>query len=534
MKRKVLLVYPEIPITYWSFKYSLEFIGKKTIFPPLGLLTVAAMLPEEWELKLVDLNAETLDPADVADADMAFLSAMMIQQDSFREVVSLCREHGTTVVAGGPYATSSHHEIDGVDHFILNEAEVTLPLFLNDLEKDKAVHIYEDETRPDITKSPVPRFDLIDPDVYSSMPLQFSRGCPFNCEFCDIIELFGRVPRTKDPDQFVRELDTLVSVGDVRSVFIVDDNLIGNKKRVKDLLRAIVAWQKNNNYPVSFQAETSINLADDEELLDLMEEAAFDMVFVGIETPDEETLKSTQKLQNIRGNMLENVEKIQRRGIEVTAGFIVGFDSDPEDIFDVQIDWIQRSGIIQAMVGLLDALPNTQLYRRLQKEGRLLGDSSGNNTHDLDLNFIPKMPVSKVIPGYLRVLSEIYDPENYFERAFELYKRLPGNKKVYRPFTKREARALFLSFYRQTFSRYGHHYLRFLWKSLRYDARLFSEAVAMAIKGYHLFKITGMLLEEDVNMYIENAEKAVPGSWLRRGTGAPGSKKKVALQGLKA
>ncbi len=529
MNRNVLMVYPEIPITYWSFKYSLEFIGKKTIFPPLGLLTVAAMLPEDWNLKLIDMNVEELNETDVAEADMVLISAMMVQQESFRKVISQCEKHGTTVVAGGPYATSSHKDIEGVDHFILNEAEVTLPAFLDDLEKGEAKYIYEDDTKPDITKAPVPRFDLINPKVYSSMPLQFSRGCPFNCEFCDIIELFGRVPRTKDPEQFVNELDAVCLVDGVQSVFIVDDNLIGNKKRVKDLLRAIIQWQKEHNYPVSLQAEASINLADDDELLDLMEEAAFDMVFVGIETPDEETLKSTQKLQNIRGNMLENVEKIQRRGIEVTAGFIIGFDSDPEDIFDIQIDWIQRSAIIQAMVGLLDALPNTQLYRRLQQEGRLLGDSSGNNTHDLNLNFIPKMAPSKVIHGYLRVLSEIYDPKNFFERAYQLYTRLPGNKKVYRPFSRSEARALFLSLFRQTFSRYGHHYLRFLWRALRYDARLFSEAIAMSIKGYHLFKITDMLLDEDPGMYIENAESAAPGRWVRRGTGAPVGRKRVAL-----
>jgi len=413
MKRRVLLVSPRIPMTYWSYKYALPFVKKKALLPPLGLLTVAAMLPEDYELRLVDMNVAELRREEVEWADMVFLSAMLVQQQSFDEVVVLCRECGKPVVAGGPYPISSFEKIEGVHHFVLDEAELTLPVFLRDLEQGKAKHIYRDERKPDLSLAPLPRFDLVDVTQYESMPLQFSRGCPFDCEFCDIIEMFGRKPRTKSPEQFLREVDHVYNTGFRGSLFIVDDNFVGNKNKVKELLRSLVSWQRKHRYPFTVSTEASITLARDEELLDLMVSAGFTMVFVGIETPDDKTLAMTHKTQNLREDVLSSVVRIQKKGIEVSGGFIVGFDGEEEDIFERQKTFIQKAGIPTAMVGLLMALPNTRLYRRLKREGRVLSDAGGNNTHDFALNFIPQMSREKLLGGYKWLLAEVFSPYNY-------------------------------------------------------------------------------------------------------------------------
>ncbi|HSV97831.1 MAG TPA: B12-binding domain-containing radical SAM protein [Spirochaetota bacterium] len=503
-KQRVLLVYPEIPTTYWSFKYALSFVGKKSVLPPLGLITIAAMLPDSWECRLVDMNAETLDDGAIEWADMVFVSAMLVQRASFEEVVARCNRLGRTVVAGGPFPTAMHGDIEGVDHFVLNEAEITLPLFLGDFENGGPRGVYSDETRPDITSTPVPRFDLLNIDYYSTISLQYSRGCPFNCEFCDIVEMFGRTPRTKTPEQFLGEMEALHATDFRGPLFIVDDNFIGNKRNVKQLLRAIIPWQKERGYPFSLSTEASINLAEDDELLDLMVDAGFMMAFVGVETPVEESLALTGKSQNLKTNMLESVRKIQERGIEVTGGFIIGFDSDPEDIFERQIRFIRDSAIPTAMVGLLMALPNTRLYRRLEAEGRLLGLSTGNNTHDAEMNFIPKLPRRALEDGYRRVIGEIYSPRTYFDRCLELLRRYPAKKKVnvkktsYRGKNRLlsilEARALFASLFRQGFSWYGFEYVRFLVKSIFINPSRFPQTVGMAIEGHHFLTITAEIL----------------------------------------
>ncbi|MBN2400947.1 MAG: B12-binding domain-containing radical SAM protein [Spirochaetes bacterium] len=510
MKTKVLLVYPEIPTTYWSFKYSLSFLNKKSSMPPLGLLTVAALMPEHYELKLLDMNVTDLTREAIENADIVFASAMLVQKDSMRKVINMCMECGTPLAAGGPYPTSSYKDIEGVDYFILNEAEITLPEFIKDYDNGTAKKIYTSDIKPDLAETPVPRFDLLENMAdYGSMALQYSRGCPFNCEFCDIIEMFGRTPRTKTPGQFIEEMEHLYNTGFRGSLFIVDDNFIGNKAKVKELLREIIRWQNKNKFPFNIFTEASINLAQDDELLDLMVKAGFRYVFVGIETPDTNTLASMQKKQNLKEDILENVIKIQSRGLEVLGGFIVGFDTDPEDIFERQIRFIQEAGIPLAMIGLLTAISNTQLYRRLEAEGRILGASSGNNTHNFELNFIPKMPADKLVNGYKQIISEIYKPKNYFERCWTLISRLPKKKTLNKRIELIFIKAFFLSLFKQSFSKYGFIYLKFLLKVLFKKPSFFVPAVIQAVKGYHFFKITEEILQAEafstmLDVYMEH------------------------------
>ncbi|MCU0848384.1 MAG: B12-binding domain-containing radical SAM protein [Spirochaetes bacterium] len=506
MKKKILMVYPEIPTTYWSFRHAMPFAGKKALMPPLGLITVAAMIPAHYEIRLVDMNISRLDERDVLWSDIVFISAMIVQKDSFARVVETCNRLGRPVAAGGPYPTTSHDEIRGVDHFILNEGEVTLPKFIADYQAGRPAGIYTDETKPDITKTPVPRFDLLEIDAYGSMALQSSRGCPYNCEFCDIIEMFGRTPRYKKPEQLTAEMEALKGAGYTGPLFIVDDNFIGNRKKVKEILARIIVWQEENGRPFSLYTEASINLAQDGVLMDMMVEAGFNMVFIGIETPDTETLEMTNKQHNVRTDIMESVGKIQRKGIEVLAGFILGFDNEPENIFDLQLEFIRKSGIPLAMIGLMMALPNTQLHRRLQREGRLRGGTHGNNTHEFELNFIPTMPVEKLVAGYKRVISEIYRPSRYFDRCFTLIKRLPKKKLAGRPVTRGDIKALFMSLAKQSFTRYGHRYLAFIIKTLLFNPWNMAAAFNLSIKGYHFFKITGDIIRaNEFKEYIDRS-----------------------------
>src|SRR6267142_1471504 len=418
---KVLLVYPEFPDTYWSFRHALSFIGKRSAFPPLGLLTVSAMLPASWERRVVDMNVRSLKPSDIEWADMVFATAMLIQKDSLREVVDRCKAKGKRVAIGGPYVTTTLDLVDA-DHVFLGEAETTLPEFIDDLAHGEPKRTYQAAERPPLSITPVPDFHLAELKRYSSMSVQYSRGCPFNCEFCDIIEIYGRVPRTKSNSQMLNELDALRRVGWRGPVFIVDDNFIGNKKNVRKLLPELADWQERHGHPFELFTEASVNLADDDALLKDMQRAGFYRVFLGIETPDAASLKEAQKTQN-RGDLVESVKKIQSYGMEVMAGFIVGFDNDPEDIFERQINFIRESAIPLAMVGLLNALPETQLWKRLEREGRLLGtDASGNNTV-CTLNFKTVMDPARLIAGYQSIMRTIYSPREYYQRALDSMKR---------------------------------------------------------------------------------------------------------------
>ncbi len=425
---KILLVYPRYPDTFWSFRYALKFLSKKASFPPLGLLTVAAMLPAEWEKRVVDLNVNLLSDEDIKWADYLFISSMAVQKDSAKEVIARCKVLNTRVVAGGPLFTTGYEDFEGVDHFVLGEAEVTLPRFLTDLAKGRPEHIYSSKERPDLSKTPIPAWSLIDMKHYSAMSLQYSRGCPFDCDFCDIIVLNGHKPRTKDKQQTVDELEALYRHGWRGSLFIVDDNFIGNKKKLKtETLPAMIKWSKQRKYPFLFFTEASINLADDDELMELMAEAGFNRVFVGIETPNEASLMECNKWQNRNRDLVAAVKKIQSHGFEVQGGFIIGFDSDPVSIFKRQINFIQKTGIVTAMVGLLNAPNGTKLYTRLKRENRLLKDMSGDNT-DFSINFIPKMKYETLVAGYKNVLDTIYSPRHYYERVVTFLKEYKPRK----------------------------------------------------------------------------------------------------------
>jgi radical SAM superfamily enzyme YgiQ (UPF0313 family) len=488
---KILLVYPEFPDTYWSFRHALSFEGKRSAYPPLGLLTVSAMLPDAWERRLVDMNIQPLKPSDIKWADMVFASAMIVQKDSLRRVVELCQAEGKRVVIGGPYVTSGAERLPQADHIFLGEAETTLPEFIRDLESGVPKRVYQAAERPALSAAPIPDFHLAELRRYSAMPVQYSRGCPFQCEFCDIIEIYGRVPRTKSNEQMVAELDALLRVGWRGTVFIVDDNFIGNKRNVKRLIPVLADWSERNGRPFSFITEASVNLAEDDELLDGMRRAHFRRVFLGIETPVEESLKEAQKGQNMRRNLLHSVRKIQSYGMEVMAGFIVGFDNDPDDIFERQIEFIRESAIPLAMVGLLTALPDTQLWRRLEREGRLLLESTGNNT-DGSLNFVPKMDATRLIEGYKSIMRAIYSPGEYYKRALDCLERVvAGAPEARRKSFANDVMTLFrIVLALGIRDRERGEFWRYLSCALTRHREKFADAVRLAAVGYHFRKLT--------------------------------------------
>ena len=495
---KALLVYPEFPDTYWSFKHALSFERKQSAFPPLGLLTVSALLPEVWERRLVDMNVRPLSDSDIEWADIVLLSAMLVQKDSLRQVIKRCKALGRRVMVGGPYVTTSAEDVLEADHLFLGEAETTLPEFIHDFERGEAKRVYRAAERPQLSISPLPHFHLAELRRYNAMVVQYSRGCPFQCEFCDIIEIYGRIPRTKSNRQLIAELDTLRQLGWRGLVFIVDDNFIGNKRNVKLLLPELAEWSERYNYPFSFLTEASVNLADDDELLEGMRRAGFRRVFLGIETPVVESLEETKKTQNTRRDLLESVRKIQSHAMEVLAGFIVGFDNDPEDVFEQQIKFISESAIPMAMVGMLTALPETQLWRRLKTEGRLLGESGGNLTHST-LNYIPRMDSARLVEGYKRILRTIYSPPEYYRRALDCLARVVQDRRETPPLKGSE---MLLSFARVTFAlgirdSARREFWRYLLHAAADHRNKFPYAVVLAAVGYHFRRITESYCAEE-------------------------------------
>ncbi|MBN1311486.1 MAG: B12-binding domain-containing radical SAM protein [Anaerolineae bacterium] len=485
---RILLVYPEFPDTFWSFKHALKFIRKKAGAPPLGLLTVAAMLPHGWEKRLVDLNATSLSQDDLAWADYVFISAMVVQRDSAQALIARCKEAGVKMVAGGPLFTMEPERFPDVDHLVLNEAELTLPPFLADLANGRAQRVYATDEHPDITQTPAPLWHLANFKHYDTVSIQFSRGCPFNCDFCNVTALLGRRPRLKTAEQIIAELDGLYALGWRKGVFFVDDNFIGNKKQLKaELLPALIEWRKGKT-GMPFNTEVSINLVDDPELISLMTQAGFNTVFVGIETPNEDSLIECSKIQNKNRDLVESVKQLQRAGLQVQGGFIVGFDSDPISIFQQQIDFIQKSGIVTAMVGLLQAPPGTRLYERLQSEGRLLDDMSGDNV-DGSTNIVPKMGLDTLREGYRKILSQIYAPKSYYDRVLTFLREYQPPK-IKTHLDMQHILALWRSIYQLGIRgvERAEYWRLFFWTLFR-RPRLFPMAITFAIYGFHFRQV---------------------------------------------
>ncbi len=487
---KILLVYPDYPDTFWSFKYALQFVSKKASEPPLGLLTAAAILPGKWEKKLVHMRVTPLKDKDLEWADMVFISAMSIQKESARQVIRRCREKGRKIAAGGPLFTTMYDEFPEVDYLVLNEAEITLPRFLEDLENGCPKHIYTTGEFADITTTPPPLWELVKMKNYTTMNIQYSRGCPFNCDFCGISTLYGDHVRTKTKEQVLTELESIYARGWRSGVFFVDDNFIGNKGKLKnEILPAVIQWMEKRDYPFTFKTEVSINLADDMELMQSMVDAGFDSVFIGIETPNEESLAECNKIQNKNRSLITAVKRIQNAGLQVDAGFIVGFDNDPPSIFDRMSAFIQESGIVTAMVGLLNAPRGTRLSRRLEKEGRLLEDITGDNT-DFSINFVPKMEMDTLMNGYKTVLRKIYSPANYYRRVRGFIKEfVPLSKKAF-SFSFTSIKALLKSMVRLgIIGRERVHFWKLFFWTLYNRPQLFPLAITYSIYGFHFRKI---------------------------------------------
>lgn len=504
--KNILMIYPEYPDTFWGFKHALKFASKKAALPPLGLLSIASYLPEEWNVKLVDMNCERLKERDVRNSDFVFLSAMAVQRKSVKEVIAQCNDLNVPVVVGGPLFTTEPDHFPEADHFVLGEAEEIMPDLVKDIENGKLKRYYASPDFPDIRKVPVPRWDLLNLRWYYSMGIQYSRGCPYDCEFCEIGALNGHVPRSKSTEQIIQELQSLYDLGWRRSVFFVDDNFIGKRVELKgEVLPAIIKWQKAHNYPFSFYTEVSIDLADDNELITLMTKAGFNRVFVGIETPDVESLKETNKYQNIRHDLEKSVEKLHSSGLEVQGGFIIGFDNDTPTIFKRQFNFIQRTGIATAMVGMLNAPRGSKLYERMRNEGRLISEFVENNV-EISINLIPRMNIRTLISGYQKLLKQLYSPVNYYKRLrkFLSVYEVPGVLKL-RRVTFTDARAFLRSLVViGIFGKERFEYWKLLIWSLVKKRRHFPLAVALAISGYHFRKISEKISKKKVPLPNEN------------------------------
>ena len=422
---KALLVYPIFPKSFWSFEKTIQLLGRKTFLPPLGLITVAAILPQEWDFKLVDRNVRDITEAEWNWADIVILSGMIVQKEDLLSIIQEAKQRGKKVAAGGPYPTALPQECQavGIDYLILDEGEITLPMFVEAIEKGESSGVFRATEKPNVTITPIPRYDLLDFGAYAVMSVQFSRGCPFQCEFCDIIVLYGRKPRTKTPQQLIAELEYLYKLGWRETVFMVDDNFIGNKRNVKLLLKELKPWMEEKGYPFTFNTEASVDLAQDQELMDMMVACNFGSVFLGIETPDEESLKITKKFQNTRDTLIDSVDRIISSGIRVMAGFIIGFDGEKAGAGDRIVRFVEKTNIPVAIYSMLQALPDTALWHRLEKEGRLLGGSGDINQTTL-MNFVPTRPLEEIAREFIDGFWELYDPEKFLDRTYRCYRIL--------------------------------------------------------------------------------------------------------------
>jgi radical SAM superfamily enzyme YgiQ (UPF0313 family) len=501
----VLLVCPKFPPSFWSFETAIKLLGLEATMPPTGLATIAAMLPARFfrVLPIVDLNVEPLTDKHLAAADLVMFTAMIVQQGSLRQLIARAKRLGKTVVVGGPYATTYVDEVlaMGADHVVAGEAEMTLRFFVEDFLAGKAKRVYDEasvrdrvqvaltrEGKPVITETPIPRWDLLKLRAYSSMAVQFSRGCPFNCEFCDIVVLNGHEPRTKTPAQFIAELEAIWQTGWRGSVFVVDDNFIGDKRAARELLLELYQWQKKHRFPFSFFTEVSLNLANERELCELMIAAGFGEIFVGIESIDPESLNGYHKVQN-KGDIGRQVEILQAAGFEVMAGLIIGGDNDKPTVFDDLFHFLQEKGVVIPMAGLLTALRGTPLYQRLVGEGSLRRETIGLNTDQLGFNFQPKLDEKTLISGYVRFLDRLFSPRNYYERCRILrdrrgwYRRI---SRINRPSLLAAARIIYRNLFRHPDWEFAKFILGTIWKA----PRELAEAITQAVKLAHFREMT--------------------------------------------
>ena len=520
---RVLLLYPLFPKSFWSFDKALELIGRKVSLPPLGMITVAAILPQTWDFRLVDRNIRLETEADWAWADLVIISGMIVQKPDMIHLIREAKRRGKLVAVGGPYVTSVPEAAQeaGVDFLVLDEGEITLPLLVEALERGETSGVFRAYgEKPDITTTPIPRFDLLDLKAYNEMSVQFSRGCPFQCEFCDIIVLYGRKPRTKTPTQMLAELQALYDLGWRRSVFLVDDNFIGNKRNVKLLLRELGPWMAAHGYPFRLATEASVDLGQDQELLDLMIDANFGAVFLGIETPDTDSLALTQKFQNTRNSLMESVETINRSGLSVMAGFILGFDGEKAGAGDRIIEFVEATAIPKAMFGMLQALPNTALWKRLQKEGRLLEEKQETQGHQMDLmNFVPTRPLEELAREYVSCFWELYEPSRYLSRVYRHFMTMkPAPHKVpFRMLELVEMRAVLTICWRQGIKRNTRfQFWRQLFSIIRHNPNVFVPYLSNCALIEHFLQyrqIVGNEIEAQLAEYLANktdSQSSVP------------------------
>lgn len=498
---RILLVYPIFPKTFWSYEKILALVDRKVLLPPLGLVTVAAILPQEWEFKLVDRNIRPVTEEEWAWADIVIFSAMIVQKQDLLEQIQEAKRRGKLVAVGGPYPTSTPSDVQnvGTDFLILDEGEITLPMFVEAVQRGETSGIFRTSEKPDVTTTPVPRFDLLELDAYDMMSVQFSRGCPFQCEFCDIIVLYGRKPRTKTPAQLLAELDYLYELGWRRGVFMVDDNFIGNKRNVKLLLKELKVWMVEHQYPFKFDTEASVDLAQDQELLDLMVESGFSAVFLGIETPDEDSLQLTKKFQNTRNSLIDAVQTIIKAGLRPMAGFIIGFDGEKAGAGDRIVRFAEQAGIPSTTFAMLQALPNTALWHRLKKEGRLRENQESNINQTTLMNFIATRPLEDIAREYVEAFCSLYDPVKYLDRTYRCFLML-GAPRYKTPFKMPEwvvIKALLIVIWRQGIKRetrwkFWHH----LFSILKHNPGVVEHYIAVCAHNEHFLEYRQIVRDE--------------------------------------
>ena len=516
---RTLFLYPQFPKTFWSYEKILELVNRKVLLPPLGLATVAALLPQDWEMKLVDRNVRDVTEAEWDWAELVVISGMIVQKDDMQVQIREAKRRGLLVAVGGPYASSTPDapEIAEADFKVLDEGEITLPQFVSAIQRgERSGRFSAEGDKPDVTATPIPRFDLLELDAYDSMSVQFSRGCPFNCEFCDIIVLYGRKPRTKTPEQLIGELQRLYDLGWRRSIFLVDDNFIGNKRNAKLLLPQIRSWQQERGYPFSFTTEASVDLADDEEMMRMMHDARFESVFLGIETPDESSLETARKVQNTRNPLDAAVDRITANGIRVMAGFIIGFDGEKDGAGHRIVDFVTRTGIPAAMMGMLQALPNTALWYRLEKEGRLIQDkdaAKGVNQTNL-LNFKPTRPIRDIANEYVEAFCALYEPNAYMDRVYSYYLKMgaPRWKAAAKLPSLIDLRALSIVVWRQGVKRSTRtRFWKYVISMARRNPALLEQFISVLAHNEHFLEYRG-IVQREIREQLESLPPEEPSS----------------------